>query len=248
MRHKLLNQGKTNRYLKYAIGEIVLVVIGILIALQINNWSDQRKYDERMQSFLKNIQKDLKTDIENSQENLKLISDYINLHKSFLTTTDYSTYSTDSLEKLLDTRYFRFETNHTTFDKITNSGITQISNDEPLSDKIYNYYNTLLQRTELMNSWDLNSSRSKAEFIFSDETNFEIDIRNFGKENPQNIPMVLDSITNRKRMLDILTKIQVRNELKIDLYRKSRIKEYFENREDTIKNLISDIEMVLETY
>ena len=35
--------GKTGKYFKYAIGEIILVVIGILIALQINNWSEGRK-------------------------------------------------------------------------------------------------------------------------------------------------------------------------------------------------------------
>ncbi|WP_350284334.1 DUF6090 family protein [uncultured Croceitalea sp.] len=43
IRHNLLSQGKTSTYLKYAIGEIILVVIGILIALQINNWSEQQK-------------------------------------------------------------------------------------------------------------------------------------------------------------------------------------------------------------
>ena len=43
IRHNLINEGKTTKYLKYAIGEIVLVVIGILIALQINNWNEQRK-------------------------------------------------------------------------------------------------------------------------------------------------------------------------------------------------------------
>jgi hypothetical protein len=42
IRQNLLNEGKTTRYFKYAIGEIVLVVIGILIALQINNWNQQR--------------------------------------------------------------------------------------------------------------------------------------------------------------------------------------------------------------
>lgn len=36
-------ENKTSKYLKYAIGEIVLVVIGILIALQINNWNESRK-------------------------------------------------------------------------------------------------------------------------------------------------------------------------------------------------------------
>ena len=43
IRQNLLSEGKTSKYLKYALGEIVLVVIGILIALQINNWSENRK-------------------------------------------------------------------------------------------------------------------------------------------------------------------------------------------------------------
>ena len=43
IRYKLMETGKTGRYFKYAIGEILLVVIGILIALQINNWNESRK-------------------------------------------------------------------------------------------------------------------------------------------------------------------------------------------------------------
>lgn len=43
IRHRLLTEGKTIRYLKYAVGEIILVVIGILIALQINNWKERRQ-------------------------------------------------------------------------------------------------------------------------------------------------------------------------------------------------------------
>ncbi len=41
-----METGKTGKYFKYAIGEIILVVIGILIALQINNWNENRKLDE----------------------------------------------------------------------------------------------------------------------------------------------------------------------------------------------------------
>lgn len=43
IRQPLLSENKFSKYLLYAIGEIVLVVIGIPIALQINNWNEQRK-------------------------------------------------------------------------------------------------------------------------------------------------------------------------------------------------------------
>ena len=46
IRKNLLMENKTSKYFKYAIGEIVLVVIGILIALQINNWNDRRLLGE----------------------------------------------------------------------------------------------------------------------------------------------------------------------------------------------------------
>ena len=55
IRQNLLSEGKTGRYLKYAIGEIVLVVIGILIALQINNWNEENKADQFEMIMLKEI-------------------------------------------------------------------------------------------------------------------------------------------------------------------------------------------------
>ena len=42
-RQNILFEGKNGRYLKYAFGEVILVVIGILIALQINSWNENRK-------------------------------------------------------------------------------------------------------------------------------------------------------------------------------------------------------------
>lgn len=62
IRHNLLSAGKTGKYLKYAIGEIVLVVIGILIALQINNWNDFQKDRAMEKVLLENLLKDLEKD------------------------------------------------------------------------------------------------------------------------------------------------------------------------------------------
>jgi hypothetical protein len=61
IRKKLISEGKTSKYFKYAIGEIVLVVIGILIALQINNWNEFRKRQNEEVFLLIDIKKNLET-------------------------------------------------------------------------------------------------------------------------------------------------------------------------------------------
>jgi len=66
IRLKLLTEGKTSNYLKYAIGEIVLVVIGILIALQINNWNEDRIARKQEVKYLRNLQADLNLELINN--------------------------------------------------------------------------------------------------------------------------------------------------------------------------------------
>ena len=64
IRQDLLAEDKTGKYMKYAIGEIVLVVIGILIALQINNWNENRKINNQEIVYLQDLKNDFTFDIE----------------------------------------------------------------------------------------------------------------------------------------------------------------------------------------
>lgn len=59
IRQTLLSENKLSKYLLYAIGEIVLVVIGILIALQINNWNEERKAAIEEKEILQNLYENL---------------------------------------------------------------------------------------------------------------------------------------------------------------------------------------------
>ena len=59
IRQNLIMENKTSKYFKYAIGEIVLVVIGILIALQINNWNEISKEQAKENVYLNNLDRDL---------------------------------------------------------------------------------------------------------------------------------------------------------------------------------------------
>ena len=63
IRKDLMEKNKTGKYFKYAIGEIVLVVIGILIALQINNWNENRKLINTQNAIYLTVKEDLETDI-----------------------------------------------------------------------------------------------------------------------------------------------------------------------------------------
>ena len=67
IRQNLLIQNKTGKYLKYAFGEIILVVIGILIALQINNWNEGRKADRSEDKALVALKHEFEQNIERLQ-------------------------------------------------------------------------------------------------------------------------------------------------------------------------------------
>ena len=64
IKQNLLAEGKTGKYLKYAIGEIILVVIGILIALQINNWNENRKLRNQEKELLTQLQSEYQSNLD----------------------------------------------------------------------------------------------------------------------------------------------------------------------------------------
>ena len=77
IRKQLADDNNPFKYMRYAIGEIVLVVIGILIALSINNWNETQKYNKEETTILENLHENLKqaksqsTDFIHNEEQLK---------------------------------------------------------------------------------------------------------------------------------------------------------------------------------
>ena len=68
IRQNLLNEGKTAKYFKYAIGEIVLVVIGILIALQVNTWKEDLGDKRIERSMMKNLNSEFTNNLDKLKE------------------------------------------------------------------------------------------------------------------------------------------------------------------------------------
>ena len=144
IRKNLLAEGKTTNYLKYAVGEIVLVVIGILIALQINNWNDARKNHKYEQEILLLINQNLKNDsIALSNELIKAKEANV-LTNRLIEQVASGNYG-DSLNywmgKIIS--FERFKSQSSAFEVLKSKGIETISDNE-LQLALISYYDEIL--------------------------------------------------------------------------------------------------------
>lgn len=80
IRLNFVNEGKTSKYLKYAIGEILLVVIGILIALQVNNWNETRIAQKKEKKIFSKILLDLEIAHDNVSSDFARFKEHQKMH------------------------------------------------------------------------------------------------------------------------------------------------------------------------
>ncbi len=133
IRYEHMEQNKTGKYFKYAIGEIVLVVIGILIALQINNWNEIRKERDKELHYLTNIKRDLQMNIAHldeyiiSREKAIASANTIIEHYEGKPIPDLKAFSVKTVDIYTWHKFFQI---NNTFQELTNSGnLALISND-----------------------------------------------------------------------------------------------------------------------
>ncbi|MBO3115107.1 hypothetical protein J4050_00005 [Winogradskyella sp. DF17] len=141
IRYDLIEKNKTRKYLKYAVGEIVLVVIGILIALQINNWNENLKNKKEEISVLKELLSDSKTNLLSLEEdvflNQRAISSNILINDILINERPYN----DSLDIHFGNIQYntQFTLNTAGYENLKSRGFEIISNDS-LRKSIINVY------------------------------------------------------------------------------------------------------------
>lgn len=144
IRQRLLTENKFSKYILYALGEIVLVVIGILIALQLNNLNEINKNKGFEKEYLFRIQSDINQDITELERHFK--SDTLKLDSyTFLgrwLISDSIKTNPNILLKHLNTasRLNWFEGKNIVFDDMKSSGKTSLIVSDSLRSKIQNYY------------------------------------------------------------------------------------------------------------
>ncbi|MCA0154421.1 DUF6090 family protein [Winogradskyella vincentii] len=137
IRQQLILENKMGKYFKYAIGEIFLVVIGILIALQINNWNESRKDVQREIKMLMDIKNDINNNIANITEGVTILEEGIQLTTNILTAyKDKTSYDSTMVKDFLFFNYYWDpDFRYASFENLQKEGVNLISNDS-LRDKI----------------------------------------------------------------------------------------------------------------
>ncbi|MFH4966598.1 DUF6090 family protein [Gaetbulibacter sp. M240] len=162
IRYDLMEKNKTGKYLKYAIGEIVLVVIGILIALSINNWNENKKNINQAKKHLETISLNLNDDIKQAEKLLTETGTTLEYSNTFLSQFKTLKPVDDNIQLyLIYLMYERnIEVNESGFNALINSnGMSFI--DDKLQVKILDYYRHLEQLKSRENNAN---SEIKAQF------------------------------------------------------------------------------------
>jgi len=189
IRYDLMEKNKTGKYLKYAIGEIVLVVIGILIALSINNWNEHRITYNKQKKYLQLIKvemtSNLATLIKEKEDIANTMSSAIELIITMNANEKINSMSEQKLSSLL-AGLMRYDINifleNGAMNQIISVGLKDIENDS---------IRTILA------AWDGQVSRVKIQEQAI--TNYQTELRNHLRSNGQ-IRTVFDNLEFSKRL------------------------------------------------
>ena len=204
IRWRLAADNQFLKYSRYAIGEIVLVVIGILIALQINNWNEERIQSKELNDLMKSISSAIQSDlkylnmIRTGRENIgkrvdSIFGAYIDKEVNHMTFDDYA-YVGNTMEDLTSTIYF--QPNTSSFEALKNSIYLSKLHGTDIEFLLHTYYASAERIIKIEEEYN--------QSLKSDYQNWSNEFRNKGKrllETPWNYPETDEKLD---RFLEIL--------------------------------------------
>ncbi len=218
IRSALIPESRFGRYFFYALGEIVLVVIGILIAFQINNWNEQRKENAKIKTYLKSMFVDLNNDITRFDLIINNMNDQIRNNSLVFQNKNYQTLPMDSVVLTISSYFVDYKIYDQTFQKIKNSGLVDQLGSKQLNDAINNYYTVDLYRFNTFIDYDQNRSLSDDDFWFVTD-DYEINPP-YGSIQKMNLPYADNEKTRKLAFIKKIESNLGRNYLRNNISRK----------------------------
>ncbi len=188
IRYNLMETGKTTKYLKYAIGEIVLVVVGILIALSLNSWKEKNELRTQELNTLKQLKEEFKANLVQLDEKISMRTAMIHSGTTLLNYHDNpNLINLDSVAI-----YLARSSVSPTFDPITNDlisgGRLYLIQNLELRSKLSKWPSDLVQVTEEEVAWIFILRNTYMPFLFE---NYPVRDLNAAKWNKLDVVQTL---------------------------------------------------------
>ncbi|MFN3997404.1 DUF6090 family protein [Algoriphagus sp.] len=235
---------KIGSYLTYAIGEIVLVVIGILIALSINTWNEERKEKSIVKNLLKNIRYDLVADTVKFSSDIKRIPVIFGDAKFLLNSSALDTLSANSLFDRLPYTTFIYRVKNQSYQKVINAGITDFFEFNDLFDDINTYFTVQSDLYNNATKWDIDDTINDGKQWFA--RGFEIDIFEGTLYKENDIKFAHSEATRKAIFIEQMNSSDLRNSIKMNMYRKMSLNQSLNNMKESAKAIILKINEQLE--
>ncbi len=234
IRQRLLSENKFSKYLIYAIGEIVLVVIGILIALSINNWNEERKSREQEKKIIAKLIVDLKWNLSEIEHINRFTLSSLKSSQTILNYLETNKPIDDSLKQCFEQidNNTLFNIANTSYKYIESGGMNVLSNDTLRSRITVMYERHLknikhretavmeIQKTELRPLMNMYLESSEAQ------------VKSYGQELALNKPLDMHALSKNVQFKNTIVRLQNFFQLRLNWQNNSIME---------LKNLVDDL-------
>lgn len=143
LRHRLITDNKVSKYLLYAVGEVLLIIFGILIALQVDSWNEDRKNVQLEHAFLERLRTDLSTDTVYLTRRIKVSEDIIKngdyiLREMYNNQEGFKDFVALTDRHIWDSEHLVIQ--KTTFNELNNTGLLNLLSNTDLKNDILQHY------------------------------------------------------------------------------------------------------------
>jgi len=234
IRQQLLSENRITTYFLYAIGEIFLVMVGILLALQVNNWNEDRKLEQKESVYLKGLKQNLlesKKELNRVIEESDITANSINyLVKVVRDNEQIGERALDSLI-MKAMGYTKYQTRQGVIDELTSSGQVSIIKSDYLRTEIASW------NANLINIREAEEMGKDAFFDYSDRLSKYFDFSGMTSD---------EKVFNAESRALFLSDINTRNTLAQIRYSSQALNEAYLEKREHIDTLIIVINKELE--
>ena len=241
IRRSLIEDGHLRKYLVYAVGEILLVMIGILLALQVNNWNESRKSELELNLLVENLKQEFETNAAELAQMKAEVQSTMEATKQLLSNIGDSelTISESELDSLIEMAFYwpTWIPTNSVSEELKNSGKLSSLNHEKMKDLLFKWERQFLD----INEWNRRMEEGSQGVIDY--------VRNNGSLRNVNAYRIgLDRSRLRKSNIDLMQDIGFENQLDVKFINANFLLEHYQDADLIIDDMIKETGDYLKSH